>query len=235
MSELEGRVALITGASRGVGAAIAKALDARGAKVALASRSGGDAGISNALAAECDVRDPGQLESLVAAAVDRFGALDIVIANAGVGAYGEFMKSDPDFAHEIIDVNVKGLLHTVRAGLPALTESDRAELMVVASIAGQRAPEGEAVYSAAKHAQVGFMRSLDHELWRQGVRCSILCPGGIATDFAMGRGRTPDDPDLANFMSPAEVAEVAVYQLERPRSQRVLEVTLVPMAEDSMG
>ena len=79
------------------------------------------------------------------------------------------------------------------------------------------------------------MRSLDHELFKQGIRCSILCPGGIATEFAMGRGRTPDDPDLELFMSAEEVADVAVYALERPRSQRVLETTLVPMGEDSMG
>ena len=235
MSELEGRVALITGASRGVGAALAKALDARGVKLALGSRSGGDAGIVDALAAECDVRDLGQLEALVAAAVDRFGGLDIVVANAGVGGYGDFVDSDPEFADEIVDVNVKGLMHTVRAGVPALRRSDRAELLAVASIAGQRAPEGEAVYAAAKHAQVGFMRSLDHELFKQGIRCSILCPGGIATEFAMGRGRTPDDPDLELFMSAEEVADVAVYALERHRSQRVLETTLVPMGEDSMG
>jgi 3-oxoacyl-[acyl-carrier protein] reductase len=87
----------------------------------------------------------------------------------------------------------------------------------------------------AKHAQVGFMRSLDHELWSRGVRCSTICPGGIATDFAMGHGRTPDDPDLANFMSAEEVAETVVYALERPRTQRVLEMNVLPMAEDSMG
>ena len=235
MSEIEGRVALITGASRGLGAAIARALDERGAKLALASRSGDDLGIDGAVAAPCDVRDPAQIESLVAAAVERFGGLDIVVANAGVGGYGEFLDLDPEFAQEIIDVNVNGLLNTVRATLRLLFESDAAELAVVASIAGQRAPEGEAVYAMAKHAQVGFMRSLDHELWSRGVRCSTICPGGIATDFAMGHGRTPDDPDLANFMSAEEVAETVVYALERPRTQRVLEMNVLPMAEDSMG
>jgi NADP-dependent 3-hydroxy acid dehydrogenase YdfG len=235
MAEIDGRVALITGASHGLGAAIAKALDERGAKLALGSRSGDDLGIKSAVAASCDVRDPRQVEDLVAATVARFGALDIVVANAGVGGYGDFLDSDPEFDDEIIDVNVKGLLHTVRATLPELLKSDAADLAVVASIAGQRAPEGEAVYAAAKHAQVGFMRSLDHELWSRGVRCSILCPGGIATDFAMGHGRTPDDPDLENFMSAEEVAGAIVYALERPRTQRVLEMNVLPMAEDSMG
>ena len=235
MSDIEGRVALITGASRGLGAAIARALDERGAKLALASRSGEDVGLDGAVAAPCDVRDPAQIESLVAAAVERFGGLDIVVANAGVGGYGDFLDLDPEFAQEIIDVNVNGLLNTVRATLRLLFESDAAELAVVASVAGQRAPEGEAVYAMAKHAQVGFMRSLDHELWSRGVRCSTICPGGIATDFAIGHGRTPDDPDLANFMSAEEVAETVVYALERPRTQRVLEMNVLPMAEDSMG
>jgi NADP-dependent 3-hydroxy acid dehydrogenase YdfG len=235
MSEIEGRVALITGASRGLGAAIARALDKRGAKLALASRSGDDLGIDGAAAAPCDVRDLAQIESLVAAAVHRFGGLDIVVANAGVGGYGEFLDLDPEFAQEIIDVNVNGLLNTVRATLPLLFESEAAELAVVASIAGQRAPEGEAIYAMAKHAQVGFMRSLDHELWSRGVRCTTICPGGMATDFAMGHGRTPDDPDLANFMSGEEVAETVSYALERPRTQRILEMNVLPMAEDSMG
>jgi 3-oxoacyl-[acyl-carrier protein] reductase len=235
MSQFEGRVAVITGASRGLGAAIARALDERGAKLALASRSGDDLGIDGAVARPCDVRDLFQIESLVGQAVDRFGGLDIVVANAGVGGYGGFLDLDPDFAQEIIDVNVNGLLNTVRATLPRLLESESAELAVVASIAGQRAPEGEAIYAAAKHAQVGFMRSLDHELWNRGVRCTTICPGGMATDFAMGHGRTPDDPDLANFMSADEVAETVVYALERPRTQRVLEMNVLPMNEDSMG
>jgi 3-oxoacyl-[acyl-carrier protein] reductase len=106
---------------------------------------------------------------------------------------------------------------------------------VVASIAGQHGPAGEAVYSASKFAQVGFMRSLDHELWDRGVRCSILCPGGVATDFAMGRGRSPDDPDLPGMMKPEEVAEAVVYAVTRPRTLRMLEASLLPMAEDSMG
>jgi 3-oxoacyl-[acyl-carrier protein] reductase len=235
MTSLEGRTALVTGASRGIGAATAHMLADAGAKLALASRSGDDLDIPDALAQPCDVRQPAQLEAIVAAAVERFGALDVLVANAGVGAYGDFLDLDPAHLDEMIDVNVRGLLYTVRAALPRLLESDAADLVVIASIAGQRAPKGEAVYAASKFAQVGFMRSLDHELFKRGVRCSILCPGGVATDFAMGRGRTPDDPDLPGMMRPEEVASAVLYTLGRPRTHRLFEASLLPMSDDSLG
>jgi NAD(P)-dependent dehydrogenase (short-subunit alcohol dehydrogenase family) len=235
MSAIEGRVALVTGASRGIGAAVARALAESGARLALASRSGDDLGIEGAAAARCDVRDAGALASLAATAAERFGSLDIVVANAGVGAYGDFLDLDPEVVDEIIDVNVKGLLYTVRATLPFLLSSDAADLVAIASIAGQRGPAGEAVYAASKFAQVGFMRSLDHELWEKGVRCSTLCPGGVATDFAMGRGRSPDDRDLPTMMRPEEVADSVLHALSRPRTHRVLESSLLPMSEDSLG
>jgi 3-oxoacyl-[acyl-carrier protein] reductase len=229
------RVMAITGASSGIGAATARALAGAGANVVLASRRGDDLDIGGALARSCDIRDPAQLERLVAAAVERFGGLDIVVANAGVGAYGDFLDLDPEHLEEMVDINVKGTLYTVRATLPRLLESDAADLVVVASIAGQRGPEGEAVYAATKFAQVGFMRALDHELWHRGVRCSTLCPGGVETEFAMGRGRTPEDPDLPGFMRPEEVADAVLHALTRPRTHRMLEASLLPMAEDSLG
>ena len=135
----------------------------------------------------------------------------------------------------MVDTNVKGLLYTVRAGLPHLLNSAAADLVVVASVAGQRGPEGEAVYAASKFAQVGFMRSLDHELFRRGVRCSTIAPGGVATEFAMGRGRNPDDPDLAEMMRAEEIADAIVHAVTRPRTHRVLESTILPMSDDSMN
>jgi 3-oxoacyl-[acyl-carrier protein] reductase len=237
VSTVEGRVALVTGASSGIGAATAKTLAAQGAKVALASRRGSDEGIAGALARSCDVRDPQQVERLVAETVAHFGRLDILVANAGVGAYGDFLEIAPEHLEEMIDVNVKGLLYTVRAGLPHLLASSAADLVVVASIAGQRAPEGEAVYAASKFAQVGFMRSLDHELFRRGVRCSTIAPGGVWTEFAMGegRGRSPGDADLAGMMRAQEIADAVVHAVTRPRTHRVLEATILPMSDDSMN
>jgi 3-oxoacyl-[acyl-carrier protein] reductase len=206
-----------------------------GARVALASRSGDDLGLDGALAQSCDVRDAAALEAFARATAERLGGIDIVVGNAGVGAYGSFLDLDPDVLDEIIDVNVKGLLYTIRATLPYLFESDNPELVVVASIAGQRGPAGESVYAASMFAQVGFMRSLDHELWERGVRCSIICPGGVATDFAMGRGRTPEDPDLPGMMRPEHVAEEVLHAVTRDRMLRTFETSLLPMAEDSLG
>lgn len=235
MSNVEGRIALITGASSGIGTAAARALAAGGAKLALASRRADDLGIDGALARSCDVRDASQVDAFVAEAVERFGGLDIVVANAGVGAYGDFLDLRPEYLEEMVDTNVKGLLYTVRSALPHLLESDTADLVVVASVAGQRGPEGEAVYAASKFAQVGFMRSLDHELYRHGVRCSIIAPGGVHTEFAMGRGRSPGDPDLEVMMRPEEIGDAVVYCVTRPRTHRVLEATILPMSDDSMN
>jgi 3-oxoacyl-[acyl-carrier protein] reductase len=235
MSTAAGRVALVTGASSGIGAATARALAHAGARVALASRRGADLGIEGALARPCDIRLPEQIEGLVEATVERFGGLDILVANAGVGAYASFLDTAPEHVDEMVDTNVRGLFNTVRVGLPHLYRSSAAELVCVASVAGLRGPEGEAVYAATKFAQVGFMRALDHEVWSRGVRCSTLCPGGVATEFAMGRGRNPGDPDLAGMMRAEEIADAVMYAISRPRTQRVLELEILPMNEDSMG
>jgi 3-oxoacyl-[acyl-carrier protein] reductase len=235
MNRLEGRVALVTGASRGIGAAVARALDGAGVRLGLASRSGDDLGIEGAVAMPADVRDPAALEAIVAATVERFGGLDILIVNAGVGAYGPILDLPAEHLEEMIDVNVKGAIHAVRAALPHLIRSEAGELVTIASEAGRRGLPLEAVYCASKFAQVGLTRALDHELRERGVRCTNVCPGGVATDFAMGRGRTPDMPALAGMMVPEDVAETVMFVLTRPRTHRILEVAMRPVTETSWG
>ncbi len=235
MSTLEGRVALVTGASRGIGAAVARALDDAGVKLGLASRSGDDLGIEGAVASPTDVRDPEALESLVAKVMERFGKLDILVVNAGVGAYGPFLDLPMEDLEEMIDVNLKGALYAIRAALPYLIASGQADLVTLASEAGRRGLPLEAVYCASKFAQIGLTRALDHELREKGVRCSNVAPGGVATDFAMGHGRTPDMPQLAGMMSPEDVAETVMFVLTRPRNQRILEVAFRPVSEPSWG
>jgi 3-oxoacyl-[acyl-carrier protein] reductase len=232
---LEGKVALVTGASRGIGAAVARRLHAAGVRLALASRSGDDLGIEDAVARPCDVRRLDELEAIVAEAVERHGRLDIVVANAGVGAYGAFLELSPEHLDEMIDVNLKGTLYAVRAALPHLIAGGEGDLITLASEAGRRGLPNEAVYCASKFGQVGFTRALDHELREHGVRCTNVCPGGVATDFALdeGRGRTPDA--LPGMMTAEDVADVVMFVLTRPRSHRILETAFRPMTEPSWG
>ena len=128
MSTLADRVALITGGSRGIGAALARTMVAEGAKVGLLSRSGDDLDLSGALGIACDVRNPEDVQRAVDATVERFGRLDIVIANAGVGSYGPFLNLSLDDIEEMIDVNLKGTLYAARAALPHLLQSARPTL-----------------------------------------------------------------------------------------------------------
>lgn len=235
MESLQGKVALVTGASRGIGAAVAHALADAGAKLGLASRSGDDLGLADAVAQPADVRDLAAMEAIAKATADRFGGIDILVINAGVGAYGPFLELDRDHLDEMIDVNVKGAIYSARAALPYLISSDAADLVTIASEAGRRGLPLEAVYCSSKFAQVGLTAALDHELREQGVRCTNICPGGVATDFAMGRGRTPEMPALAGMMQPQDVAEAVVFALTRPRTHRILEVAFRPVTETSWG
>ena len=235
MGILEGRVALITGASRGIGAAVARSLAAEGVSLGLASRSGDDLGLPDVVARPADVRDPAAMEQIVADTMDRFGGLDILVVNAGVGAYGPFLDLPAEDLEEMIDVNVKGALYSIRAALPHLMASEAGDIVTVASEAGRRGLPFEAVYCSSKFAQIGLTRSLDHELREHGIRCTNVAPGGVATDFAMGHGRTEDMPELKGMMSPEDVAEAVLFVLTRPRNHRILEVAFRPVTETSWG
>jgi len=231
--ELEGRVAFVTGASRGVGAAVAQAFHAAGARVALASRSGDDLGLDGALGVVCDVADRGQVFAAVERTVAELGAPDLAVANAGVGMYGSFLDLEPEHLEAMIDVNLKGTLYTAAATLPHLIASGTGDFVSVASVAGLRAYPGEAVYNASKFGQLGFTRALDHELREHGVRATNVCPGGIATDFAMGTGR--DEGSTEGMMTAQDVADTVLYSVTRPRSWRMLTMSYRPMIEGSWG
>jgi 3-oxoacyl-[acyl-carrier protein] reductase len=231
---LEGKTAIITGASRGIGAALARMLHVRGVTLGLASRTGDDLGLDGVIAQPCDVRDLDALERLCAATAERFGGIDIVVPNAGVGAYGAFLDLSREHLDEMIDVNLKGTVYAIRAALPHML-GRAGDVVTLASEAGRRGLPYEAVYCASKFGQVGLTRALDHELLEQGIRCTNICPGGVATDFALeaGRGRTEDA--LPGMMSAEDVAEIVVFALERPRHFRILETALRPMTETSWG
>src|SRR5512132_1735739 len=220
--ELEGKVALVTGASGGIGAATARKLHDAGASVGLLSRRGDDLGLERGLGVECDVRDRASVDEATEAVVEHFGRLDIVVANAGVGAYGPFLELDPEQVEAMIDINLKGTLHTAAATLPHLIDSGEGDFISMASVAGLRGLPGESVYNASKFGQLGFTRSLDHELRERGVRATCICPGGVNTNFAIGTGRTAGDPALEEMLSADEVADVVLFAVTRPRRMRIL-------------
>lgn len=233
-SLLKGRAALITGASRGVGAAVARSLAAAGCSVGLASRTVDDLGIEGAVAVECDVTDMGSVHAATDEVVASFGRLDVVVANAGIGSYGDFLDLPLDELDAMLDVNLRGTLYTARATLPHLVKQG-GDFLALASVAGLRAFPGEAVYNASKFGMVGFTRALDHEMRERDVRCTSICPGGVKTEFAMGTGRTPEMPELEGMMTPEDVAEVVLFTVTRPRSMRIMTTSFRPMSEGSSG
>jgi NADP-dependent 3-hydroxy acid dehydrogenase YdfG len=235
MTNLEGKVALITGASKGIGAAVARLFDEHGVRLGLASRSGDDLGLDGAVAQPCDVRDAAQVQAITDATVERFGRLDILVANAGVGSYHAFLETPPEHVEEMIDVNLKGTIYAMRSALPHLLESPEADIVTLASEAGRRGFPGEAVYCASKFGQVGLTRALDGELREHGVRCTNVCPGGVATEFALEKGYGRPRDVLAGMMTAEDVAEVVLFVVTRPRNHRILETAFRPMSEASWG
>jgi NADP-dependent 3-hydroxy acid dehydrogenase YdfG len=233
--ELDGKVALVTGASGGIGAAVARKLHDAGASVGLLSRHGDDLGLQRGLGITCDVRDRDAVANATDSVVERFGRLDIVIANAGVGSYGPFLELDPEEVEAMIDINLKGTLYTAAAALPHLIDSGEGDFLSLASVAGLRGFPGESVYNASKFGQVGFTRSLDHELRERGVRATCICPGGVNTNFAVGTGRTEGDPALEGMLTADEVADVVLFTVTRPRRMRILTTSFRPMIEGSWG
>ena len=233
--ELEGKVALVTGASGGIGAAVARGLHAAGASLGLLSRSGDDLGLERALGLVCDVRDRTAVGVAADEVVEGFGRLDVVVANAGVGAYGSFVDLDPERLEAMIDVNLKGTIYTAAATVPHLIAAGEGDFVSLASVAGLRAFPGEAVYNASKFGQVGFTRALDHELRERGVRATCICPGGVKTGFAIGTGRDEGDPELEDMLTADEVADVVLFTLTRPRRMRILTTSFRPMSEASWG
>jgi NADP-dependent 3-hydroxy acid dehydrogenase YdfG len=105
----------------------------------------------------------------------------------------------------------------------------------MASVAGLRAFPGESVYNASKFGQLGFTRSLDHELREKGVRATCICPGGVNTNFAIGTGRSEGDPELEALLTAEEVADVVLFTVTRPRQMRILTTSFRPMIEASWG
>ncbi len=233
-------VVAITGAGSGIGAAAARLLVEEGAKVALGSRRRepldalvDELGADRAVAVPMDVRLPEDNRRLVTVAVDRFGRLDSVVPNAGIGAYGGIVDHDDDTVAEMIDTNYAGTVWTVRAAVPVLREAGGGDVVIVSSVAGLRGGSDEAVYAGTKFAQIGLAGSLDRELREDGIRVTAVCPAGVHTEFAMGVGREPDSPELATYLRPEDVAHAIVTVLRQPRRVRTTLWSMWSMGQGS--
>jgi NADP-dependent 3-hydroxy acid dehydrogenase YdfG len=230
---LKGQVAFVTGASGGIGAAISRKLAEQGVEVGMASRRGDGLGVG--LGLECNVRHRAEVEAAVARTVDEFGRLDICVANAGTGSYHPFLETPVEHIEEMVELNLLGTIWTIRACLPHLFERGEGDVVTLASEAGRRGLPGEAVYCASKFGQVGLTRALDHELRERGVRATNVCPGGVATDFALAEGYGRPREVLGGMMSADDVADVVMFVITRPRNHRILETAFRPMTETSWG
>jgi len=238
--DLTGTVVVITGATAGIGAAAARQLVAKGAKVALGGRRQerldelvAELGADNAVGVVMDVRSPADNARLVSAALEKWGRLDSVVPNAGIGMYGGVLDMTDEQLAEMMDTNYAGTVWTVRAAVPSMLAAGGGDVVIVSSVAGFRGGEDEAVYAGTKHAQVGFAGGLDRELRAKGVRVTLICPAGTATEFAVGAGRVEDDPRFADWLTSDDVAHAIVTTLEQPRSLRTAIWTLWSMGQQS--
>lgn len=238
---LQDTVVAITGATAGIGAATARLLVEAGARVALGGRRSErlrelveELGEDTCVGVVCDVGIPAENAALVSAAIDRWGRLDSVVPNAGIGMYGGIMEHTDERLAEMMQTNVAGTVWTIRAAVPEmLRTTGGGDIVIVSSVAGLRGGADEAVYAATKFAQVGLAGSLDRELRERGVRVTAICPAGVETEFAIGDGRVAGDPQLADYLRPEDVASAIVTVLEQPRRVRTTLWSLWSMGQQS--
>ena len=238
---LEGTVIAITGASAGIGAASVYSLVEAGARVAVSARREdrlakivSELGDDNVVPVVGDVRDPALNDALVVAAVTKWGRLDTMVANAGIGAYGGLLDLEDAQLSEMVETNFLGTVWSARSAVKQFrAQGDGGDLIIVSSVAGYRGGADEAVYAGTKHAQVGFAGSLDRELRAEGIRVTLIAPAGTATEFAIGAGRTEGSPDLETYLRPEDVAHAIRSVLEQARSVRTTVWQLWSMQQQS--
>ena len=237
--DLTGSVIAITGASAGIGAATARSLAAAGANVVLAARRTErlaaleDELGERAVSVRCDVTSIDDCKALVDTAIEHFGHLDSLIANAGIGAYGGIMDLSDEKLSSIMDTNLAGTVWAVRAAVPHMLERGGGDIIIVSSAAGLRGGGNEAVYAATKFGQVGLAESLDRELTSRGIRVTAMCPAGVHTEFAIGAGRTEGEPILDDYMTADDLAHAIRIVLEQPRRLRTMLWSMRSMKQES--
>jgi NADP-dependent 3-hydroxy acid dehydrogenase YdfG len=245
---LSGTVALVTGASSGIGEATARRLAAEGAAVAVAARrldrleklveEIDDAG-GKALAIEADVTDRAAAEDLVERTVKELGRLDTVINNAGVMLLGPSLDADIEEWERMVDLNVKGLLYVAKAALPHLIKgADEGPRLVtdmvnISSVAGRRAREGSAVYNATKFGVGAFSEALRQEVTERHVRVSLVEPGAVITELASHNRPEVIEEMKGRFggierLEADDIADAISYIVTRPRHMAINEILVRP-------
>jgi NADP-dependent 3-hydroxy acid dehydrogenase YdfG len=239
MGQLTDTVVAITGASSGIGRAAARELAGAGANVVMGARRMENLEAleielaPRAVAVEMDVRSRDDAKRLVHTGLDRFGRLDSLVVNAGIGAYGGIMDLSDEFLETMMDTNLGGAVWAIRAAVPEMLKAGHGDIVITASVAGFRGDANEAVYAATKFAQVGLAGSLDRELREKNIRVMSIGPAGVASEFALGRGRTEDMPEMETMLKPEDIAFAIRTVLEQPRRLRTQYWTIFPMSEGS--
>lgn len=241
---LADQVALITGASAGIGQAIARTFVAAGAHLVVVARRADRlrelATLAESHGRRCaavvgDVRDAATAERAIATAFDTFGRLDILVNNAGIGRYGNLVDQTLDDYEAMMDSNMRSTFLFAHAAAPRLIAQGHGTIIVVASMAGVMGFPGEAIYCATKFAQVGFALALERELRPRGIRVGLLLPGGVKTEFAIGAGRTAEGVAASGMLEADEVAAGALLMATQPPNARIIELRLRPMDEPLYG
>jgi ribitol 2-dehydrogenase len=233
---LDGKVAVVTGASTGIGRAVAGELLGRGADVVIAARS--QERLDEAAAAlgpgcaavVADVTRADDVRRLIDGTLESHGAMDILVANAGVYVGGDLWESDPEALDRLLTTNVNGVVRTVREILPHLLERGEGDILVTSSVSGHQAIHWEPVYSASKHALQAFVHTLRRQLIGSGVRVGAIAPGVVLNDL----WGVSDPAEIAAKVARGEgirsedVADAVAYMLTRPRHVTIRDLVILP-------
>jgi 3-oxoacyl-[acyl-carrier protein] reductase len=219
--QLTDKVAIVTGAGRGIGRVIALTLAHHGARLALAARSESElqsvqaeieAQAGEAAAFPTDITREPEIIALIRATIDRFGRLDILINNAGIGVFGPLAETSTEAWDRVMAVNARGPCMLCREAIPYLKQQEISFIINVNSVVGVKGYPNQAAYSASKHALLGMTKSLAKEVQPVGIRVHSINPGGIDTDLI---GRARPDLDRSVLMQPEEIADIVLFLLTR--------------------